>query len=76
MTNDEFNYIVDLQRQAEQLAVVLFCRASIEPLDSQRRKRLKSISKLASKRVVRRYKVAQSLFRTIVARQESVSSYQ
>ena len=73
MTNDEFNYIADLQSQAEQLAVVLFCRASIEPLDSQRRERLKSISKLASKRVVRRYKVTQSLFRTIVARQESVS---
>jgi len=51
MTHDEFNYIADLQNQAEQLAVVLFCRASIEPLDSQRRERLKSISKLASKRV-------------------------
>ena len=36
MTNNEFNYIADLQSQAEQLAVVLFCRASIEPLDSQR----------------------------------------
>ena len=74
MTNDEFNYIADLQSQAEQLAVVLFCRASIEPLDSQRRERLKSISKLASKRVVRRYKATQSVFRTIVARQESVTS--
>ncbi|MEI7997561.1 MAG: hypothetical protein WCH01_21955, partial [Methylococcaceae bacterium] len=41
MTHDEFNYIADLQNQAEQLAVVLFCRASIEPLDSQRRERLK-----------------------------------
>ena len=74
MTNDEFNYTADLQSQTEQLAVVLFCRASIEPLDSQRRERLKSISKLASKRVVRRYKAAQSVFRTIVARQESISS--
>jgi len=74
MTHDEFNYIADLQSQAEQLAVVLFCRASIEPLDSQRRERLKSISKLASKRVGRRYKAAQSLFRAIVARQESVTS--
>ena len=74
MTHDEFNYIADLQSQAEQLAVVLFCRASIEPLDSQRRERLKSISKLASKRVVRRYKAAQLLFRAIVARQESVTS--
>jgi hypothetical protein len=73
MTSDEFNYIADLQTQAVQLAVVLFCRASIEPLDSQRRERLKSISRLASKRVVRRYKAAQSAFRTIVARQESIS---
>ena len=74
MTNDEFNYIADLQSQAEQLAVVLFCRASIEPLDSQRRERMKSIAKLASKRVGRRYKAAQLLFRAIVARQESVTS--
>ena len=74
MTNDEFKYIADLQTQAEQLAVVLFCRASIEPLDSQRRERLKLISKLANKRVVRRYKAVQSLFRTIGARQESISS--
>ena len=74
MTHDEFNYIADLQSQAEQLAVVLFCRASIEPLDSQRRERMKSIAKLASKRVGRRYKAAQLLFRAIVARQESVTS--
>ena len=74
MAHDEFNYIAELQSQAEQLAVVLFCRASIEPLDSQRRERLKSISKLASKRVGRRYKAAQLLFRAIVARQESVTS--
>ena len=74
MTNDEFNYKADLQSQAEQLAVVLFCRASIEPLDSQRRERMKSIAKLASKRVGRRYKAAQLLFRAIVARQESVTS--
>jgi hypothetical protein len=74
MTNNEFNYIADLQGQAEQLAVVLFCRASIEPLDSQRRERLKSIAKLASKRVGRRYKAARSVFRAIVARQESISS--
>ena len=74
MTTDEFNYIADLQSQAEQLAVVLFCRASIEPLNSQRRERMKSIAKLASKRVGRRYKAAQSLFRAIVARQESVTS--
>ena len=74
MTHDEFNYIAELQSQAEELAVVLFCRASIEPLDSQRRERLKSISKLASKRVGRRYKAAQSLFRAIVSRQESVTS--
>ena len=73
MTTDEFNYIADLQSQAEQLAVVLFCRASIEPLDSQRRERLKSISKLSSKRLGRRYK-AQSVFRAIVAKQESVTS--
>ena len=74
MTHDEFNYIADLQRQAKQLAVVLFCRASIEPLDSQRRERIKSIAKLASKRVGRRYKAAQLVFRAIVARQESISS--
>ena len=73
MTHDEFNYIADLQSQAEQLAVVLFCRASIEPLDSQRRERMKSIAKLASKRVGRRYKAVQSVFRAIVARQESVT---
>ena len=74
MTIDEFNYIAGLQSQAEQLAVVLFCRASIEPLDSQRRERLKSISKQASKRLGRRYKAAQSVFRAIVARHESVTS--
>ena len=74
MTHDEFNYIADLQSQAEQLAVVLFCRVSIEPLDSQRRERLKSISKLAGKRVGRRYKAAQAVFRAIASRQESVTS--
>jgi hypothetical protein len=74
MTIDEFNYIAGLQSQAEQLAVVLFCRASIEPLDSQRRERLKSISKLAAKRVGRRYKAVQPVFRAIVAGQESMSS--
>jgi hypothetical protein len=66
MTNNEFNYITDLQSQAEQLAIVLFCRASIEPLDSQRRERLKAIAKRASKRAGRRYKALQSVLRSIV----------
>ena len=73
MTNDEFNYMADLQSQAEQLAVVLFCRALIEPLESPRRERLRAVGKMASKRAGRRYKAVLSVYRAIVARQELVS---